>query len=141
MWGWCELCFPRDTRARARGKQFPGLDGLEPLPYAGSMLNRLRRLLSASDAQLHDVLTRLARLEGIEQEHAKQLRELQAERVELLTEWGKTRDQVLRGVKRMGALAGRAEASRNGDLDPEGDGDGFEAVEREAAALKLWRGR
>lgn len=105
------------------------------------MLNRLRRLLSASDAQLHDVLTRLARLEGIEQEHAKQLRELQAERVELLTEWGKTRDQVLRGVKRMGALAGRAEASRNGDPDPDGDGDGFEAVEREAAALKLWRGR
>lgn len=104
------------------------------------MLSRLRRLLSASDAQLHDVLTRLARLEGMAQEHGKQLREIQAERVEMLTEWAKTRDQVLRGVKRWGALAGRVGAPRTGDHDGDGDGEDFEAVVAEAAQLKLRMG-
>jgi len=61
------------------------------------MLSTLRRLFSPPDQPA------ISDLE-------KRIRVLEAERLELITEWVKTRDQVLRYMKRAGALRPRVAA-------------------------------
>ena len=96
------------------------------------MLRRLARLLApdvaALAAEVHALHTRVRALEG--------------EQVTMATEWVKTRDQVLRSVKRMGALRrglGAPESDDRPDDDSRDGFDDFDAVQREAAALKLRR--
>lgn len=95
------------------------------------MLAKLRRLLNrVPEAPPEPLSASLAALE-------RRVRHLEAEQVELLTEWAKTRDQVLRYLKRAGALAARAEEARS---EPDPDDPEQLDLEREVLRLKLARG-
>ena len=71
------------------------------------MLSALRRLFAPSYSDLVTLTARIAALES--------------EQLALVTEWVKTRDQVLRYMKRAGALRSRI-AGQNGDEDDDLDG-------------------
>lgn len=101
------------------------------------MLNWLRKLL------IPDLTALLDQLRDME----RRLRALEGEQLTIATEWLKTRDQVLRSVKRMGALRRGLGAPRTGDPDGDDLGelelvdDDWEATQREATRLKLTQGR
>jgi len=71
------------------------------------MLAALRRLL------IPDLSALLTQVEGLQ----RQVRALEAERLELVTEWVKTRDQVLRYMKRAGAMRASLRVQRDDDED------------------------
>lgn len=104
------------------------------------MLDRLRRFLSWDSAMLADLTRRVAQVEEKLYARDKQLRELEAERVELLAEWSKVRDQVVRGMKRLGALSRKAGTAEDTPESPNGDDPEWEATQELAARLKLMRG-
>jgi len=68
------------------------------------------------------------------------VRTLEAERLELLTEWTKTRDQVIRYMKRAGALRGRQTEPLD-DLEPEdSEGDDLDVIRAKFGALRSTNG-
>jgi hypothetical protein len=77
------------------------------------MLAAIRRLL------IPDLSALLTQVEGLQ----RQVRALEAERLALLTEWVKTRDQVLRYMKRAGAMRASLRVSDGGPEDGEEDDD------------------
>lgn len=96
------------------------------------MLRWLARLLAP------DVAALAAQVSALQD----RVRSLEGEQITIATEWVKTRDQVLRSVKRMGSLRRGLGASESDDLgqpDLGDDPDDFRAVQAEAAHLKLRR--
>lgn len=94
------------------------------------MLSWLRRLLTRHPAPTPvssppDLLSAVASLE-------RRVNKLDSERLEILTEWTKTRDQVIRYMKRAGAMRARLEAD-----DPESDGEPGEDAELDRLVLRM----
>lgn len=96
------------------------------------MLSALRRLFAPSrTSALPPTGEALADL-------TRRVRLLESERLELLTEWTKTRDQVIRYMKRAGQLRASQAVSGEGSLDDTEPEDGEQlALEDEVLRLKL----
>jgi len=99
------------------------------------MLTWLRRLLAPVPASSPPSCEETSH--GLE----RRVRALEAERLELLTEWTKTRDQVIRYMKRAGALRARLEATESDDLGELGEDQDQLDLEVLSAKLGAANGR
>lgn len=98
------------------------------------MLSFLRRLFAptpaAPESAVQDALASLER----------RVRAIEAERLELFTEWVKTRDQVLRYMKRAGAIRAALEPAPDDGEEASQGGADEEAIDRHILRLKLGGG-
>lgn len=101
-----------------------------------TMFSALRRLFApVAPPALPDYRDALSDLERQLETLARKVSKLEGERLEVLTEWSKTRDQVIRYMKRVAQVKVREEAALGEDQE-----DGEEELDRQILQLKLNRG-